>query len=258
MGMGSTRMSLPLLLKKGFRYLRTIPRYMKVFDFDAVRNHAKYDSLAMELIGQWAELGGASFDAQEINQGFPACSISSVLQDRFNHFSREMPFLEWRYSRHPAFEYKQFFVRSTDGNRGEGAYVCLREERSVEDLNLVHIMDCVGDEEDIPSAIGFIQHYCKENNIHLADFYCTSPRVNRFFIASGWLSINDDKFFQFPHLFHPLEYRDPPTTSLVYWSNAGFHELADMSKLYVTKQDVDLDRPTLATFDRLKKDDSGK
>jgi len=242
-GMGISEMALPIFMRSGFRYIRAIPRYVKVFDFDAVESYAQYNSFAKKLVKQWSLLGNAPFDVQVINYE-SMHPLESILQTQFNHFSREFEFLEWRYSRHPVFKYKQFIIRSKGDKHGKGVYVCLREELKVEDLRLIHVLDCIGDEKDTPSAIGFIHNYCTENNIHLADFYCTSTRISRYFVSSGWFSINDDSCFQFPHLFHPLELREPPTTSLVYWSNSNFLELADTSNLYITKQDADLDRPT--------------
>ena len=64
----------------------------------------------------------------------------------------------------------------------------------------------------------------------------------------------DDICFQFPHLFHPIEMRNPPTTSLIYWSKNQFTEMADLSKLYISKQDADLDRPTKHTFENIEKE----
>lgn len=241
--MSISEMSLPIIMRSGFRYIRAIPRYVKVFDFDSVEKYAKYNSLAKKLVKQWSLLDAAPFEFQEIN-----CEAmhppNSILQTQFNHFSRDYAFLQWRYTNHPVFKYKQFVIHSKTDRHGKGVYICLREEMGVESLRLIHILDCFGDEKDMPSAMGFIDRYCAENNIHLADFYCTSARINRQFVSSGWFSINDDLCFQFPHLFHPLEFRDPPTTSLSYWSNSNFIELADISNLYITKQDADLDRPT--------------
>ena len=192
---------------------------------------------------QWLLLGSTPFEVQDITstEAYAGCDHAQV---QFNHFSREQPFLQWRYLRHPVYTYKQFFVHSADAGSGHGVYVCLREELGVEGLRMLHVLDCVGDGRDMPSAVSFIHHYCTANNFHVADFYCTATRISRYFSSSGWFSMVDDGCFRFPHLFSPLEFRDPPTTSLIYWTRLDMLELSDTSNLYVTKQDADLDRPT--------------
>jgi hypothetical protein len=60
----------------------------------------------------------------------------------------------------------------------------------------------------------------------------------------------DDRDVQVTNLFHPPELRDPATTSLVLWSRDGLPDLLDLGRLYLTKGDLDLDRPTLAYYER--------
>jgi hypothetical protein len=108
----------------------------------------------------------------------------------------------------------------------------------------LHITDLFGDEQALPLAIKFIENYAKKNNFALIDFYCTSTKIYRFMLCGGWFSVNDDMSFRFPHLFHPIEMRDPPTTSIIYWAKSNFCSMTDFSRLYITKSDVDLDRPT--------------
>lgn len=249
-GMGVSDMSLSIFMRNGFRYIRAIPRYIKVFDFDSIETYAKCNPLAKKLIKQWYDLGAdVPFRTEAIDEG-KIDAIESIARSQLNLFSRDYKFLEWRYSNHPIFNFKQFLINSIGENQGKGVYVCVREETNIKNLRILHVLDCIGDQKDMPAAISFIQDYCVKNNIHLVDFYCTSTQISRHFIASGWFSINDDTYFQFPHLFHPIELRTPPTRSLIYWSKEHFLEMANISKLYITKQDVDFDRPTLETFEK--------
>jgi hypothetical protein len=151
----------------------------------------------------------------------------------------------WRYTNHPIFKYKQFLVSNSKKISSSKAFVALREETSVEDFKIIHIMDFFGDDSSLLSALSFIEDYASKNNFDVIDFYCTASRIYRFMLSRGWFSINDDTCFKFPHLFHPIEMRNPPTTSLIYWSKNNLCDIADVSKLYITKQDADLDRPTL-------------
>jgi hypothetical protein len=108
-------------------------------------------------------------------------------------------------------------------------------------------MDCVGDDVALPGAFTFIDDYCEEEGAHVADFYCTAAHITKHPRSRGWFSTLDDQYFQFPHLFHPVEVRRPATTSLIYWARENLSEMCDFSRLYVTKQDADLDRPVPRT-----------
>jgi hypothetical protein len=251
-GMGISEMALPIYMQRGFRYIAAIPRFIKIIDFNAIAPYAQYNSLATKLTKYWSStFVDVPFKVDTVNEA-KLQNLDLVARSSFNYYSRDSDHLRWRYTHHPIFDYMQYIVSSKD--RGEGVLVCLREETSVQPLRILHVLDVFGDEKDMPAAVSFIHHYCVENNFHVADFYCTSTRVNRYFISSGWFSTNDDSCFRFPHLFHPVELRIPPTTSLAYWSRANYVEFADMSKLYITKQDCDLDRPTMETYERLGKE----
>jgi len=249
-GMGITDAALSVYMRSGFRYIRTIPRYVKVFDFDSVAAHAKHDMLAKKLAKQWSVLGNDVPFESKIADSESIELLQPLIGKQLNFFSRDYKFLEWRYVNHPVFDYQQYVIHSK-GGKGKGVYVALREETSIENLKILHVMDFIGDQSDMPAAISFIHDYCTKNKVHLADFYCTATTISRHFISSGWFSINDDLCFQFPHLFHPMELRIPPTTSLIYWSRDDFLEMSDISRLYITKQDSDLDRPTMDTYEKL-------
>jgi hypothetical protein len=242
-GMGITEVALSVYMRCGFRFLSAIPRFVKVFDFDAVAAISKHTPLARKLVQRWAR--APDVKTYSVSDGLKS-DVDAILdrtRKRFNLFVRDREHLRWRYEDHPFFRYQIFNVRRKDGDGC--ALVCLREETAIEGIRIVHVLDCFGDDNAIPSALGFVEDYCAENQFHVADFYCTSALVNRFFLAAGWFAMLDDRCLQFPHLFHPIELRIPPTTSLTYWSKDSASECYDFSKLYITKQDADLDRPVL-------------
>ncbi len=251
-GMGISSQALPVYLRKGFRYIRAIPRFLKVYNFQEIEKYTKSEPLAKKLSKQWLDSKNNEdkyFEVYNYND-LLFSSIINNFKSNYNHFSRDSNFLNWRYANHPIYNYKQFIIKSKV-DPGLGVFICFREEFSVEELRILHILDFFGDKKDMFAAIEFIDHYCKEQNIHLADFYCTSQKLTQIFLYTGWFSNNDDTFFQFPHLFNPIELRDPPTTSLIYWSKNNFYDLCDISKLYVTKQDCDFDRPTQETYNKI-------
>jgi GNAT superfamily N-acetyltransferase len=246
LGMGITSAALPLYRASGFGYMRQIPRFVRVFDAEAIAPYAEMDRLAETLIEKFRDPGRSEYKAQA-KPAHELASIAAGMESGFNHFLRDGDHLRWRYEDHPVFSYQAYEVRGG----GSGAGVVFRTDE-VEGMKIVHVMDCFGDDADMPAALTFIDDYCREKGAHVVDFYCTSSRVNRHFRYGGWFSVQDDACFRFIHLFHPPELRDPPTTSLVYWAREDMRSLMNTDRLYVTKQDMDLDRPTAATYETLE------
>ena len=252
LGMGITSAALPLYRASGFSYMRQIPRFVRVFDAEAIAPYAQVDRLAKSLIRKYRDPEHSEYKA-EPKLARDLAAIAAGIESRFNHFLRDGDHLRWRYGDHPVFSYEAFEVRGG----GSGAAVVFRTDE-VEGMKIVHVMDCFGNDADILAVLTFIDDYCREKGAHVVDFYCTSSHVNRHFRARGWFSVQDDECFRFIHLFHPPELREPPTTSLVYWARDGMPSLMDTDRLYVTKQDLDLDRPTAATYETLAVESAGK
>ncbi|MGE5490530.1 MAG: hypothetical protein ACM31P_04520 [Actinomycetota bacterium] len=242
-GMGISAMALPVYMRSGFRYLAAIPRFVRVYDFDAVSAVAVVDSVAKKLARQWQDNTlPVPYSVRE-GIGDDVDALFGRLASRYNLYARDAGHLRWRYEQHPIFRYRVFVVRPDAG--AGAALVVLRQETAVSGLNLFHVTDCIGDEDAMPAAFAFIDDFCRQEGAHVADFYCTAARVSKYPLSSGWFSTVDDGCFKFPHLFHPVEVRTPATTSLIYWAREDFTEMCDFSRLYVTKQDADFDRPVL-------------
>jgi len=252
-GMGISEMALPVYMRSGFRYVKSIPRFVKVINLDPLKSHSQYTNLAFKLVNKWNTSSTNQFFATEVSPDEYA-DLFEFTKEAVNLFVRDNSHRVWRYEAHPYFHYKQYLVGCSSDTKSGKAFVAFREESSLPDFKILHIVDLFGEASSIPSAISFVEAYARENGFDVIDFYCTASSIYRFMLSSGWFSINDDLCFQFPHLFHPIEMRTPPTTSLIYWAKNDLSEIADLSKLYVTKQDADLDRPTLHTIDLITKE----
>jgi hypothetical protein len=243
-GMGITGEALAVYLRKGFRFLKAIPRFMRVFDLDAVAQYAKVDVLARKLVRQRLAAPGAPAsrvcDRADFDRAFEAASATH------NLFARNTEFIQWRYCAHPYFQYQLYCV---DGNKAP-LIVATRIDQLPNGSKLLRVIDMFGHLDDISRGLSFVDGLCYENGIALADWFCTASRINSYFLAHGWFSMLDEEFFQFPHLFSPIELRHPSTTSLILWSRNEFSDLLDYSRLYVTKQDADFDRPTVDYLQR--------
>jgi len=248
LGMGITDDAIAVYLRSGFRYISAIPRFIKVLDWGVVEPYAKYEPLAKKISKYW-EGNKDSFPYVEsdvtetvIDKIFKNFSINN------NLFIRDYESIEWRYINHPEFEYEIKVIHSKK-DKGEGAFISLRVEKSDENLKILHIIDIFGDNKDIPSAIEYSIEYAVKNNIGIVDFFSTNSMINSYFLKNGWFSLLDDKYFNFPHLFQPIELRNPATTSLIYWINKdninNVESFFDISRLYITKEDCDFDRPNI-------------
>ncbi len=240
-GMGISQAALPVYLRSGFRFLASIPRYIRVYNLDVAARFGQVDPLVRKLERARRPSGDEAFVADPADPAGIDAVFERVARD-FNVFARDRAHVRWRYDDHPVFDYRTFLVRRKAGD-GAAVFVALRLESAVEGLRMMHVLDCIGDEAALPAAFAFIDDLCLAEKIDIADFFCTAARVNKYPLGRGWFSTLDDRHFKFPHLFHPIELRDPATTSLVYWSKADLVEMCDFSRLYITKQDADLDRP---------------
>lgn len=233
-GMGITQDALPIYLRSGFRFLKSIPRFVRVIDVEKMMSISEHAPYAQKVLKLGVEAGKPpSYRPVTWSEETSAPAVQG------NHFVRDLDALTWRYERHPYFNYQTFEIGD-----GSGTYVVLREEVT-RDIRMLHVMDILGDESGYQSAIEFADYYARENGFWAIDFYSTLSSLNKYFLSAGWLSVVDDTYMSVPHLFHPLEVRTPATTSLIYWAKASFVEMCDVSRLYITKQDADLDRPTM-------------
>jgi hypothetical protein len=239
-----TEAALQIYLRKGFTRIY-MPRFVRVFNWEAVRPFLRCTPLARKLYndGRRAPLRE---DPGRIRAEALSREALDPLVDSFRQthslFSRYFPDMDWRYARHPRFTYQTRIIRAGEG-RGNGAFLAWRLDDAIEGFTMLHILDLFGDTESVRAAIAYVQRLALEKGVDAADFSTTSTHIGACFREARWFSLLDDNFFSFPHLFHPVERRDPPAMSLVYWAKEHSLTLHDVGRLYITKEDLDLDRP---------------
>jgi hypothetical protein len=221
----------------GFRFIRSLPRYVRIYR-DLPPELMRVTATGRRLLQRSPRGGLAALASAPAAPGELAGLAQACLGDS-NHFVRDMDYLEWRYGRHPVFTYEFFLVAA----RGAQAAVGIRTDH-IGPTKIAHIVECFAPPHALPAALAFIDDFCREREIWLADFTCTATAIAARFLAAGWFSTLDDQDVQVAHLFHPPELRQPPTTSLMLWSREATSDLLDFARLYFTKGDLDLDRPT--------------
>ncbi|EEW7545769.1 GNAT family N-acetyltransferase [Escherichia coli] len=233
-GMGISLQALPVYLRSGFRYVKSIPRYVHVIDWDRVSGYIKELPLARKYAR--SQFRTVSFSVAETTEE-AVNSIYSEFSKSHNSFSRNYGDVKWRFDDNPYFKYHHFIVG--------GCFVSVRIDKGIDGFVMAHCVDIFGDEKYYQQAISAAIHYAIENGAHAVDFFSTNSTLNANLSSMGLFSTLDHDFFTFPHLFHPVEIRTPATTSLILWSKEGMTDLLDVSNLHITKQDADFDRPTI-------------
>jgi hypothetical protein len=236
-GMGITEAALNVYKKMGYKYIRSIPRFYKIFNLERTKAISKITTLGEKLQKRIKIKIESKHDVEEFNN-------TSTYRNNYknlNCFSRSLSDIEWRYINHPFFKYKIYIVNP---NSEKEVFVILRVEEH-EAICVCHIVDYYGYEGGFLDALNFIDYHCINNNVDFADFYCFSSNITRHFWYNGWFSLLNDLEVTIPHLFNPIELKNPPTTSLIMYSSNHLIQLCDINRLYITKGDCDLDRPTI-------------
>lgn len=237
-GMGISDTALPIYAMHGFKYMRYLPRYVRVFDPERVAPISKLDSLGERLIRRAPEPIDMNFECRLIDFS-EAAELAEPIHRNLNCTVRDEKYLRWRYAEHPVYEYEAYQVSHEAGSAG----VILRVD-PVGDLRVLHVVDFMGAAADVPAVLAFLEGFGRDRELAMADFYCSADPIGHLFWSHGWFSSVDDFHTQIPNWFYPIDMRTPPTTSLILWARDGVGALLDRSRVYITKGDCDMDRPT--------------
>lgn len=236
-GMGISDQALPVYLRKNFKYIKSIPRFVRVLNENAVKTFGVHTPLL-------AKLNRKEIHDDVFYLSSPTKDIANRIFQKFatenNLFNRNSEWLSWRYNEHPSFNYVQKVITNDENNK---CIVVYRLDR-LKNLTIMHCVDLFGELNAFPSALSFLDREAINEKVDIIDFYSTNSKVNAHFVNKNWFSILDCDFLDFPHLFHPIEMRTPSTTSLIMWCKNQEASFYDIGNLYITKQDCDFDRPT--------------
>lgn len=234
-GMGISQAALPVYLRNGFRYIKAIPRHVHVINWDNVSAYIEATPLAKKYAKSQVKMSSFNDSPWQREKGE---EIFSLYCKNASIFSRMPNDVVWRYDENPYFNYHHYIVN-------DKCHVSLRIDRNIDGFVMAHCVDIFGDKSCFSAAISSAINYAMNEGADAIDFFSTNATLNAVLTEMGLFSTLDHEFFKFPHLFHPVEIRNPATTSLILWAKEDLHDLLDVSKLHVTKQDADFDRPTI-------------
>lgn len=247
LGTGITPDALTVYLRSGFHYVRHLPRYLRVHDLQGVEPYCRVEPLARKLVRHRLQAGapdGERCAEVPANEELLVETSRRFIADR-SAFDRGPSAVQWRYHDHPYFRYELSGLRSLSG---ECIWVATRVDILPNGARVLRVLDMVGPQSLYATAASHLDELARRAGAAATDFFCTTASLGAALRASGWFSVLDEPFLLLPHLFAPVELREPPTTSLILWARENAQQLLDMSKLYVSKSDADLDRPTLDTL----------
>ncbi len=145
---------------------------------------------------------------------------------------RSAEYINWRFLRHPFFQYKFLLLE------GEGelvGYLVYRIEEA-EDFRIARIVDCVAKEGAEEKLFIGILRKAKELGIHAVDFMFSGNLYRQALLDAGFLDIAGTEFEKFPILFSPISHKKT-------FINVGYDIKAPLADFYITKADGDQDRP---------------
>lgn len=246
-GANISSQALPIYLKSGFTFLENLPRFFYVNDFHLLNGIVKLPTAAVsEIVKRQKTSGSTKFHARRCSSG----SLNSNAGDNaLPQSTRKANYLKWRYDEHPIFKYDVYEV--TDPREGIAKTGVILRQDTVNGIPFLHLIDVVGNCLDYSSLVAFLENETRKRRCAFIDAHCSSRILSSTFLASGWSSAIDDPVIDLPNLFHPLEFRQPPTSSLIFWSKENQKWTGDFSDLHFTKGDLDLDRPTLDFYKKI-------
>ena len=236
-GSGISDSALKIYMQSGVNYMRLMPRLFRIYNVDAVRPYAKITPFGEKLA--LIRAAAPRDSALKINS-VPAADLGDLAEETLsgkNHALRDAAHLGWRYDQHPKYRYEAYRINDRCG-------IVLRRD-TILGMNFAHVLDVFSPDNARMDVTAFIDEFARTNALAAVDFYCTSSEITASFLAAGWFSTIDDKMFQLANLFYPPEFLDTQTTSIICWADGKRERIGNYSKLYMTKGDVDMDRPPM-------------
>ena len=246
-GAGITKSALSHYLRAEFSFLAHIPRFFFITDFESSQKFTKISETAQKITQNRQE----NIEQKEfISEAVTAFQLGGLIKRNQPQlcFERNPAQLKWRYDNHPCFSYEAFTIKDKI-TPGDGAGTVIRQD-TVENIPFIHIIELFGDPIDFQATFSFLEDIAKKRRAAFIDISVTSSEILDILRLRNWSSVIDDPFIQMPSLFYPIELRTPPTSSLVIWAKNRKNIISNFSKLYFSKGDLDLDRPTLDYYAR--------
>lgn len=247
LGQGANEVNRLLVAKMGFRFFDRIPRHLAVFDARAAAAFLAEPKRAAQLERiVWRDpLRQAAASPRLLRRGFPPAEYDpdwSLYPSLHYGTLRDAAYIDCRYLRHPAFEYR-VAVCGPASSAAVCVYRVARSAGAVE-LPVGHIVELFFPESGDGCARGrqVLAHALRgmrDAGCAFCDFYCTAPVYAAAALEAGMVVEGDPLL---PHRLVPVEHRGRGQ-NLEAWASPEAAGVPALARFYVTKSDGDQDRP---------------
>lgn len=246
-GAGITDEALSLYLKSGFTFFRHIPRFVHINNIEQCEKIFPINDRSKRLIQK--------MKTKKSNNNWEAiqCDASQLPQEIYKNsnnatFVRSQKFGQWRFDDHPAFDYETYYIKSYDVDVGDCSATVRFDE--VDGGKVIHLIDYSGSNTSFTNALNFAEDMAEKIDAAFVDVTISASYLTSLLRKRGWTSVVDETFFTVPSLLNPVEIRNPPTTSVIYWDKFNLDQTYDIHQMFISKADMDLDRPTTFWYEK--------
>lgn len=196
-----------------------------------------------------------SLKVLEVNSNFSCFEIASLQQEEWEQFNnsffakgsigikRDFQFINWRYFKHPTFNYRKFVCKDSSGITG---LLIVRIELIQSKYKIGRIVEFIAKNQD--SAVKLANELVAlDSEILFYDFYCYSSISSWGLEAIGFKRTftSEEDLFMLPTRFQPIDYLNTKLMTAMYISDKQTYRLNHIADQlwYITKGDADQDRP---------------
>ncbi|MGD9901836.1 MAG: GNAT family N-acetyltransferase [Vicinamibacterales bacterium] len=241
LSVGLERDAVDLLPRMGWEDFGDLTRYAMVLDRAGLaRLTGSVATVDVGPTGQYRP----SMSSPDVVAASPAAAGTEVWDRVWGRHGagtrRTAAFLDWRYRRHPVFDYHSF-VSGQDQGPPTG-FVVYRIER-VRDLpvSVGRIVELVAEPAAVPDLLATVAGHARAAGVAVLDYFCSGRRFDAAVVASGFLPGDCPEVRDLPLLFQPVNRDRRAIRFMGYVARlpAGTAGL----DWYVTRGDGDQDRP---------------
>lgn len=116
-GMRISSDALPIYLRLGFKYIRAIPRYLRLFNPEGIAEYSVIDALGLKLAKlRSAQISRVPYITSHVDDG----TLDRVFRDfskKYQLFDRSSVDLRWRYINHPVYTYESHLISESQSEK---------------------------------------------------------------------------------------------------------------------------------------------
>jgi len=230
LALGGNRDAHALLPRMGWTDFGDLPRFVGVLDRDQAAQLGDVAGLRLTPVPETTVASKVSEAPADATALWDEVSLGMVGTRRTTEY------LNWRYTKHPLFDYRIFEIRRGEQLTGLGIY----RLETVRDLPVVvaRVVEIIAKAGDATLLIEGLVHDAGRSGAAIIDFFCPASQL-RADLERACLSTEISN--RFPMLFQPI---DRSRSGVLFMADLRRSPVsANLTDWYVTTADGDQDRP---------------